>query len=113
MNLLHRSVIACTALAAATMLGLAPSTASAGNEDGKALAQRYCVKCHEIAPGVKPETPINPEAPSFVTIAGDPKTYPTKKLAAVLKGPHAKMEPHAFTAIERQNLIAYIKSQKQ
>ncbi|HVJ55864.1 MAG TPA: c-type cytochrome [Aliidongia sp.] len=91
------------------LVGLTPCGAFAAGE-GEELAQHHCAKCHEIAPGVKPETP-NAAAPSFAAIAGDPKKYPEARIFAVLSGPHAKMEPYAFTAIERQSLIAYIQSQ--
>jgi mono/diheme cytochrome c family protein len=96
------------AFTVAALSGLAPRAGYA-EEEGPTLAHRYCVKCHEIAPGVKPETPLNPAAPSFVTIAKDPQKFPESKIAAVLTNPHAKMEPFAFTADERQSLIAYIK----
>jgi hypothetical protein len=60
---------------------------------------------------VKPEKPINPQVPSFAAIANDREKYTDAKIAAVLTGPHAKMEPFAFTAIERESLMSYIKEQ--
>ncbi len=98
-----------TLAGALAILAATPGPARAEDE-GLTIAQHNCVRCHQIAPDLKPELANPPPAPSFVTIANDPRRFPESKLFAVLSGPHAKMAPFAFTAIERRSLIDYIQS---
>lgn len=100
---LAAAALACTILAAL------PGQVHAKDE-GLAIAQHNCARCHQISPDTKPKLEKPPPAPSFVDIANAPDKYPEAKLYAVLSGPHAKMAPFSFTAVERRSLIDYIHS---
>lgn len=98
------------ALAAAGLLaaaGAAPAAAEAGDAArGRALAERFCAKCHAIAPG---RTGPEPAVPTFMRMAADPEQT-RASLRQFITLPHYEMEPQKLTSAEIDDVIAYILS---
>jgi len=96
---------------AAAFLALAaaapPLAAQAGDAPrGRALAERWCAKCHAIAPGRQgPE----PGIPSFMRMAADPENT-RSALRQFITMPHFEMPPQSLTTAEIDDVIAYILS---
>ena len=93
--------------AAVLVLAAAPAAAQSGDaERGRALAERFCAKCHAIAPGrIGPE----PAVPSFMRMAADPEQT-RGSLRQFITLPHYEMEPQTLTSAEIDDVIAYILS---
>lgn len=73
---------------------------------GRALAERWCAKCHAVAPGNQsPE----PGIPSFRRMAADPENT-AKALRQFITLPHFEMPPQTLTTAEIDDVIAYILS---
>jgi len=73
---------------------------------GRALAERWCAKCHAIAPGRQgPE----PGIPSFMLMADDPENT-REALRQFITLPHFEMPPQILTTAEIDDVIAYILS---
>jgi mono/diheme cytochrome c family protein len=95
--------------AAALVLAAIAEPAAAETSDaarGRALAERFCAKCHAIAPGrAGPE----PAVPSFMRMAADPEQT-RASLRQFITLPHHEMEPQTLTGAEIDDVIAYILS---
>jgi mono/diheme cytochrome c family protein len=89
---------------------------------GRALAERWCVECHEIAPGkrqpwavrVPPAADREPgvvEVPSFQAVADDPAATEAA-LRAFLRTPHAAMPDLRLTLDQTDDVVAYVLSLK-
>jgi len=78
-------------------------------QDGLALAQRVCAKCHAVQ---KQETRSpNPLAPTFARIATTPGMT-AMALSAALQTSHRTMPNLILQGDDRANIIAYILSLK-
>ena len=88
----------------------APAAAESGNAArGRALAERFCAKCHAVAPG---RTGPEPAVPSFMRMAADPEQT-RSSLRQFITLPHYEMEPQTLTSAEIDDVIAYILSLKR
>ena len=92
----------------AIFLVLLPLTAAAqGPDDGRPLAERWCMACHVIereSPTIKLD-----RGPSFPVIAAKPVTKP-ESLRRYLSTGHTRMPDFALSRYESDALIAYILS---
>jgi mono/diheme cytochrome c family protein len=97
--------------AAAAALGLAivPFYASAAPTPGLALSQKYCVRCHMIAPTAKQGWT---DAPAFDALANRPGTT-IASLTAIIEKPHMNMLNTARPANEAHEIAAYIMTLRQ
>jgi mono/diheme cytochrome c family protein len=77
---------------------------------GRAIADRWCIACHEVAPGVREPSLV--EAPTFQQAADDPAVTETA-LRAFFQTPHHNMPDVRPTPQEKDDLIAYILSLKR
>ena len=96
-------------LAAMVLVLASPAPAPAETGDagrGSALAERWCAKCHAIAPGRQgPE----PGIPSFMRMAAEPENT-RSALRQFITIPHFEMPPQTLTTAEIDDVIAYILS---
>jgi mono/diheme cytochrome c family protein len=76
---------------------------------GRAIAEEWCIECHEVVPDVR--EPSVTEAPPFQAVADDPAATETA-LRAFLQTPHATMPNIRPTVAQTDDLIAYILSLK-
>jgi mono/diheme cytochrome c family protein len=81
--------------------------AAAGNEAaGHALAQQWCMSCHQIGPG---QASAKDVAPTFVTLANEHG----KDLAWVrnyLLDPHLPMMGINLSRVQIDNIVAYMRT---
>lgn len=92
-------------------LAVAIAAGGAGAEEaqvkrGRALAERWCAKCHAIAPG-RPGR--EPGLPSFMRMAADPDNT-REALRQFIALPHFEMPAQSLTREEVDDVIAYILS---
>ena len=78
-------------------------------ERGRAIAEAWCLECHEVGPGVR--EPSLTDAPPFQAVADDPAATETA-LRVFLRTPHATMPDLRPTPEQTDDLIAYILSLK-
>ena len=78
-------------------------------ERGRAIAEAWCLECHEVGPGVR--EPSLTDAPPFQAVADDPAATETA-LRAFLRTPHATMPNLRLAPEQTDDLIAYILSLK-
>jgi mono/diheme cytochrome c family protein len=78
-------------------------------ERGRAIAEAWCIECHEVVPDVR--EPSITDAPPFQAVADDPAAT-EMALRAFLQTPHAAMPDLRPTPAEANDLIAYILSLK-
>lgn len=81
---------------------------AADAENGKRLAERWCVACHAVSAEQKLSTT---EAPPFSTVASKPSFNPSA-LALFLLHPHPKMPNMSLSRDEAADLAAYIGRQR-
>jgi mono/diheme cytochrome c family protein len=86
---------------------VSPVHAQAGGDpqEGLAVAQQVCSRCHVIGRGQVPS--LNSRAPTFSELATAPGMT-VAALSVALTTPHAGMPMFMFTADQRQDVIAYI-----
>jgi mono/diheme cytochrome c family protein len=86
---------------------VSPAHAQAGGDpqEGLAVAQQVCSRCHVIGRGQVPS--LNSRAPTFSELATAPGMT-VAALTVALTTPHAGMPMFMFTADQRQDVIAYI-----
>lgn len=103
---LHRAAALIGAALSAAVLA-APAASESGNAArGRALAERFCAKCHAVAPG---RTGPEPAVPSFMRMAADPEQT-RASLRQFITLPHYEMEPQSLTSAEVDDVVAYILS---
>jgi mono/diheme cytochrome c family protein len=90
---------------AATLVGSPGLAADARN--GEALARRWCVACHVVAPSQHRSS--TDQAPPFATIARQPG-FDAGKIALFLLDPHPKMPDMSLARTEAADIAAYIKT---
>jgi mono/diheme cytochrome c family protein len=78
-------------------------------ERGRAIAEAWCIECHELVPDIR--EPSVTDAPPFQAVADDPAATETA-LRAFLQTPHAAMPNIRPTPEQTDDLIAYILSLK-
>jgi mono/diheme cytochrome c family protein len=112
------------AFVAYVVVGAGISTAAEPVSKGQALAMRYCSDCHEVAANMASFKKVK-DAPSFVTIANDPKKSSESHLMGVLSrarqsslygSTHSLMHVKAGGYLDDDqvhSLIDYIQSLKQ
>ena len=103
---------ACVRLILAILLSVGCGSAgrAAGiAERGAALAQGWCSQCHAIAPG---HPSPDAKAPTFPAIAAE-LTATDYALHVFLRTPHATMPNFRITAVDIDDLVAYITSMKR
>lgn len=85
---------------------------SAGGDadSAKGIVAEHCVACHEVPGYVSKSGTAKLDAPSFVTIANDPKVYDPKKIKAFLRQPHWPMQQFVLSEHDVDNLLAFIES---
>jgi mono/diheme cytochrome c family protein len=103
-RMLPRFVLAAGCL----VLVQGPVFAADANQ-GKAIAERWCVSCHVVKPGQK--SAVTDQAPPFASLAGRPD-FSADRLAFLLLKPHPNMPPLALSRIEVSNLADYIQTLK-
>jgi cytochrome c len=74
---------------------------------GVMLARTWCTGCHVVEPGGRGSD----AAPSFMTIANDPKRPPAA-LRAWLTHPHPPMPNMNLSRAEIDDIVAYLRSLK-
>jgi mono/diheme cytochrome c family protein len=90
--------------------GLAINPAHAADADnGKRLAERWCVSCHVVDTAQKSATT---EAPPFSVIAGRPN-LDAGALALFLLHPHPKMPDMGLSRDAAADVAAFIASQRR
>ncbi|ABD88749.1 c-type cytochrome [Rhodopseudomonas palustris] len=82
---------------------------AADADNGRTLAERWCVGCHVVSGEQRKGTDI---APSFASIA-ERSNFNEEKLAFFLLEPHPVMPSMALSRDEARNLSAYIAEQKR
>lgn len=83
------------------------SRAEQGQIDrGRAIAERWCAKCHAITLGRRS---AEPGAPSFMQIAADPDLS-RAALRQLIRLPHYEMPAQSLTTPEIEDVIGYILS---
>ena len=95
------AVVLCTAV------HLTPANA-ADADNGKRLAERWCVACHIVGASQKSATT---DAPPFAVIAKKPD-FNVGALALFLLDPHPKMPDIGLSRNSAADLAAYIASQR-
>lgn len=97
-------------LAAVLCIAVALTTPSdaADAENGKRLAQRWCVSCHIVDAGQKSATT---DAPPFAVVAKKPE-FNVGALAVFLLDPHPKMPDIGLSRVSAADLAAFIASQR-
>ncbi|MDJ0949280.1 MAG: c-type cytochrome [Alphaproteobacteria bacterium] len=96
-----------TVIGAAMLLSSAPVRA-ADPDNGRSMAERWCVHCHVIAPQTAKRT-VADGVPTFMEIARNPKKTPDR-LRNFLTDPHPPMPDFYLSRQEMDDLIAYIQT---
>jgi mono/diheme cytochrome c family protein len=109
-----------TLLPLALLAGAAQAQGLPGDPHrGQALAERWCVDCHEVEAGSRqtsaienpnPQNPNGPaivEVPAFQAVADDPAVTEVA-LRAFLQTPHANMPDVRLPPEQIDDLIAYL-----
>jgi mono/diheme cytochrome c family protein len=96
-------------------LSLATGAAAAqglpGNPaQGRAIAEQWCIECHQVAPDTREEGLPGP--PAFQAIADDPAVTELA-LRVFLQSSHQRMPNFRLTTEERDSIVAYILSLKR
>ena len=86
---------------------IAPSVA-ADPDEGKQIAERWCVSCHLVERG---QTNATDQAPPFTLVAKTPG-FDENKLAFLLLLPHPNMPNLSLNRAEVADLADYIRSLK-
>lgn len=94
-------------LALLTMASTASAQSTVGAARGKALAERWCSSCHDIAGGTSSDV-----APGFRSLAAR-SDVDAQTLKDFLKAPHPPMPDLALGRNEIADFVAYIESLKQ
>jgi mono/diheme cytochrome c family protein len=95
----------------AAVIALASTSVWAADPgNGKMLAQRLCVNCHQVGAGAGPAEPTA-GVPSFAAIAAKPEQT-SQKIQDFTINPHPSMPQVQLTVYERADLAAYIMSLK-
>lgn len=97
--------IAAVSAISAAMQG---SAYSADAENGRRLAERWCVACHAVSTAPKTTT----EAPPFSAVASKPD-FNAGGLALFLLHPHPKMPDMGLSRDAAADLTAFIARQRQ
>lgn len=106
-DLVTRFAAALLAGGVAAAFLAAPARAEAGDPArGRALAERWCAKCHAVAPG---RTAPEPAIPSFVQMARDAELTDAA-LRQLITLPHYEMPAQTLTRAEIGDVIAYIRT---
>ncbi len=100
-----RCAILVSAFAAFLFLSSSTSVFAASAKRGERLAHHVCAVCHIVSKG---QSPGNPDAPSFQSIAASRQFR--EKGIRWLWAKHPKMPELATTQIELEDLAAYIKT---
>lgn len=106
------------ALRGSWVLGVTPVLLSAlqfahaaGDADAaKGLIADRCVKCHETPYSKPGERTEAVQAPSFLTMANDPGSYPPEKMRETLRQPHFPMQQFTLSRSDIENVLAYLGS---
>lgn len=87
-----------------------PVNPASASESGsvRGLLADHCIDCHRV-PGFAEEAAA-PQigAPDFQSIADDPTTYTTERLARFLRQPHFPMRRFVLSERDIQRLVAFI-----
>jgi mono/diheme cytochrome c family protein len=105
---MHRFIPFGAAAIAFGALAIAPANA-VDVDNGKRLAERWCVSCHVINTSQKSATT---EAPPFSAIAGK-SNLDAGGLALFLLHPHPKMPDMGLSRDAASDLAAFIASQRR
>jgi mono/diheme cytochrome c family protein len=81
--------------------------AAQGPRGGAALAERWCMACHNVE--ANPPRAVTNGTPSFAAIAARSETTPAS-LDGYLSTGHTRMPDFALSASEKNALITYILS---
>jgi cytochrome c len=107
---IHRLALTVLALAAGILgFGLGIREAHPDARRGRALAERWCSECHEVAPGAPAR---DPAAPDFPAIAAEPSAT-AYALRVFLRTPHETMPNLLLGRRDIDDLVSYILSLKQ
>lgn len=94
-------------LALLPLLVTAASAAGAGNDEmGRALAQQWCVSCHQVEAG---QPNVKDLAPSFVSLANDHGKDLTW-IRNYLLDPHLPMTGMNLSRAQIDNVVAYLRT---
>jgi mono/diheme cytochrome c family protein len=91
-----------------TSLWAVKPSAAADVNNGKRLAERWCVSCHVIGKGQQAATT---QAPPFSEVANRPG-FDNARLAFFLLDPHPKMPDLGLSRAAAEDLAAYIATQR-
>mgnify|MGYP001829248511 CR=1 FL=1 len=103
----HSGLALALAATLATALAVMRDIAAAQGSDraGRAIAGRWCVECHLIAP----DGPGSDIGPTFESVANDPQRT-DGRLRGWLADPHPPMPNLDLTRREIEDVIAYLQS---
>jgi len=108
------------AIALLALAFFAPKSWAIDPEDrivaGGSLARDACSACHQVSPRQKPPPPVfdpdqqtNVRAPTFMSIARDPRKN-AAYLRKVITRPHYPMREQSYDKDDLEAIIAYIQS---
>jgi len=112
-NPLPRAAIAAIGLIAVSLCQLPSSLRAADSADvdaGRALAERWCAECHQVAG--RPTTVLDQMAPAFYSVANLRSTT-GMSLHAFLSSPHSNMPNFRLSQPELDEVVEYILSMRQ
>ncbi len=94
-------------------LPMSPALAEGDPNAVRGIVAEYCTQCHEV-PGYRPRWErASVNAPSFRSIANQPKIYTRARLEAFLHKPHYPMTKFLLSRSDVDNLVAFIASLRE
>jgi cytochrome c553 len=99
-----------TALILLAPLVTRPALAQGKPELARGIVAEHCTACHEVPNFHARHGRASVNAPSFQSIADQPKIYTRTRLEAFLRKPHYPMTKFVLSRSDIDNLVAFIEA---